>query len=121
MLWVSSAHPLLIHTIRALLARTPSARCTLVAGFHTGIPAVRRFFAALGPDILPDWQAPFRGIHEHSFHGSTRPWSGGWIPSHGDSDTHTHLEQQHEQEMGDMSERAAWVVVASLRWAPHLV
>ncbi len=70
-LWVSSAHPLLIHSIRRLLKRDRAARCVLIAGFHTGRPAVRRFFIQLAEPadegdatleherragMVPDWQ-----------------------------------------------------------------
>ncbi|ETS62972.1 hypothetical protein PaG_02742 [Moesziomyces aphidis] len=114
-LWVSSAHPLLIHSIRALLKRDRNARCVLIAGFHTGRPAVRRFFVQLAQadttgdgtladgrtaGIVPDWEeASYAGIWERNIDGATRAYS----------DT--------EDDMGDISDRGSWVVVASLRWA----
>ncbi len=114
-LWVSSAHPLLIHSIRALLKRDRNARCVLIAGFHTGRPAVRRFFVQLAQadttgdatladgrcaGIVPDWEeASYGGIWERNIDGVTRAYS----------DT--------EDDMGDISDRGSWVVVASLRWA----
>ncbi|PWY99114.1 hypothetical protein BCV70DRAFT_163578 [Testicularia cyperi] len=130
-LWVSSAHPLLIQSIRKLLKRSRGARCVLVAGFHTGRPAVRRFFLQLaqevvdldperaGAGILPDWQAKHGGIWERNVDGSERPWSTGWIPSK------TQLRPSipdgswahDDEDMGDISDRGSWVVVASLRWA----
>ncbi|PWN53314.1 hypothetical protein IE53DRAFT_408769 [Violaceomyces palustris] len=46
-LWVSSSHPLLISSLRSLLGRRSDSRILLVAGFHTGVPAVTRFFRSL--------------------------------------------------------------------------
>ncbi|TKY87155.1 hypothetical protein EX895_003832 [Sporisorium graminicola] len=136
-LWVSSAHPLLIHSIRKLLKRDRNARCVLIAGFHTGRPAVRRFFVQLAQPadsndtsldrerkagIVPDWQdTEFGGICERNVDGSQRAWSGAPVPSKADYDkgklTSFESEEGAMEEMGDISDRGSWVVVASLRWA----
>ncbi|SPO21949.1 related to NNT1 - putative nicotinamide N-methyltransferase [Ustilago trichophora] len=139
-LWVSSAHPLLIHSIRKLLKRRREARCVLIAGFHTGRPAVRRFFVQLAQradendatleegrraGIVPDWEEDkFGGIWERNIDGSCRAWSGAAVPRKADYDdgvgTNTLEEdakEDAEEEMGDISDRGSWVVVASLRWA----
>ena len=136
-LWVSSAHPLLIHSIRKLLKRSRNARCVLIAGFHTGRPAVRRFFVQLAQSadthdatldqgrtagIVPDWEEErFGGIWERSIDGSQRAWSGAPVPRKADNSagsTPVALvdTEQEEEEMGDISDRGSWVVVASLRW-----
>lgn len=148
-LWVSSAHPLLIHSIRKLLRRDRDARCILIAGFHTGRPAVRRFFLQLAQPaadanvssslgggrtagIVPDWEErTFGGIWERNIDGTQRAWSAGHVPRKTDYDAglssnslkdeskevQHQQEQVHEEEMGDISDRGSWVVVASLRWA----
>lgn len=136
-LWVSSSHPLLIHSIRRLLKRDRDARCVLVAGFHTGRPAVRRFFVQLAQaanetdksldeerkaSIIPDWQEKhFGGIWERNIDGSQRAWSSASVPCKTDYKseifTDNAEEQSAEEEMGDISDRGSWVVVASLRWA----
>ncbi|SNX83119.1 related to NNT1 - putative nicotinamide N-methyltransferase [Melanopsichium pennsylvanicum] len=137
-LWVSSAHPLLIHSIRKLLKRNRNARCVLIAGFHTGRPAVRRFFVQLAQassedkhtledeiraGVVPDWEEEkFGGIWERNIDGTQRAWFGGSVPIK--ADHHTRLagkvnwaKEEVEEEMGDISDRGSWVVVASLRWA----
>lgn len=138
-LWVSSAHPLLIHSIRKLLKRNRSARCVLIAGFHTGRPAVRRFFFQLAQPaddkdttlsdgraagIIPDWEEEsFGGIWERHIDGSRRAWSGAPMPRRSDyragASSASADEDCHngEEEMGDISGRGSWIVVASLRWA----
>ena len=139
-LWVSSAHPLLIHSIRKLLKRNRDARCVLIAGFHTGRPAVRRFFVQLAQPadendaslddgrragIVPDWdENRFGGIWERNIDCSQRAWSGAPVPRKSDYDaastSTTLLEdagKEQEEEMGDISDRGSWVVVAALRWA----
>ncbi|CDW99276.1 hypothetical protein [Sporisorium scitamineum] len=136
-LWVSSAHPLLIHSIRTLLKRDRRARCVLIAGFHTGRPAVRRFFLQLAQPappsdpsleegrkagIVPDWQEEeFGGICERNVDGSQRVWSGAALPRKADYDERRLAkfegEEGEEEEMGDISDRGSWLVVASLRWA----
>ncbi|KAF6767133.1 Nicotinamide N-methyltransferase-like protein [Kalmanozyma brasiliensis GHG001] len=136
-LWVSSAHPLLIHSIRKLLKRDRDARCVLIAGFHTGRPAVRRFFFQLAQPadqhdaslkeerkagILPDWQeTAFGGLWERNVEGVERAWAGASMPSKAVYDVNGAVKDadagQEEEEMGDISGRGSWVVVASLRWA----
>ncbi|SPO23257.1 related to NNT1 - putative nicotinamide N-methyltransferase [Ustilago trichophora] len=139
-LWVSSAHPLLIHSIRKLLKRKSEARCVLIAGFHTGQPAVRRFFAQLAQcadendetlkdgrrvGIVPDWEEEkFGGIWERNIDGSCRAWSGAAVPRKADYDARVGIrtlpedtKEEAEEEMGDIGDRGSWVVVASLRWA----
>lgn len=141
-LWVSSAHPLLIQSIRKMLKRDRNARCVLIAGFHTGRPAVRRFFVQLArPDdgndssleqgrqsgIIPDWEEErFGGIWERNIDGSQRAWASAKIPTKVDYDAGSAIktlvddaneESEAEEEMGDISDRGSWVVVTSLRWA----
>lgn len=139
-LWVSSAHPLLIHSIRKLLKRRSEARCVLIAGFHTGRPAVRRFFVQLAQradendatleegrrsGIVPDWEEDkFGGIWERNIDGSCRAWSGAAVPRRADYDARAGIKlvaedtkEEAEEEMGDIGDRGSWVVVASLRWA----
>lgn len=139
-LWVSSAHPLLIHSIRKLLKRDREARCVLIAGFHTGRPAVRRFFLQLAQPvnedvprledgrragIVPDWEEEkFGGIWERNIDGSQRAWSAGAVPRESEYDAglgsralNDDSAEEQEEEMGDISDRGSWVVVASLRWA----
>ncbi|SPC67028.1 related to NNT1 - putative nicotinamide N-methyltransferase [Ustilago sp. UG-2017b] len=141
-LWVSSAHPLLIHSIRKMLKRGRNARCVLIAGFHTGRPAVRRFFVQLAQraaandasleqgrqaGIVPDWEEMrFGGIWERNIDGSQRAWTGATIPHKPDYDAGStsrtlsddvNKEPEAEEEMGDISDRGSWVVVACLRWA----
>ncbi|GAC96205.1 hypothetical protein PHSY_003785 [Pseudozyma hubeiensis SY62] len=136
-LWVSSAHPLLIHSIRKLLKRDRDARCALIAGFHTGRPAVRRFFLQLAQPansddakleqgrkgaIIPDWEEDtFGGLWERNIDGSRRPWSGAPMPCKSNHDANSYSDNAEdvgaEEEMGDISDRGSWVVVASLRWA----
>lgn len=136
-LWVSSAHPLLIHSIRKLLKRDQAARCILIAGFHTGRPAVRRFFVQLaqpapssddsleqerGAGIVPDWQdGEFGGICQRNVDGTQRAWSGAPVPRKADLDegelARFEGDGGAEEEMGDISDRGSWVVVAALRWA----
>lgn len=111
MLWVSSQHAALIHTIRTLLKRNSNARCVVVGGFHTGRPAVTRFFRAITADsaerLVLDSSAPFGGLFERSYQGETREWTGGSISS----------VDAEEEEMGDVDERSRWAAVACLRWA----
>lgn len=98
-LWVSSQHENLLHSICALLRRDAAARCIVVAGFHTGRPATARFFeAARTRGLALDVEAPFHGWYERSFRGEERAWQGA-------------------EDMGDISERGQWVVVACLKWA----
>ena len=135
-LWVSSAHPLLIQSIRKLLKRDRRARCVLIAGFHTGRPAVRRFFVQLArpanrgdetleaerlAGIIPDWEEDsFGGVWERNIDGSRRAWVGARLPSKADDVRDWNEDGQGqgvEEEMGDISDRGSWVVVSSLRWA----
>lgn len=105
-LWVSSQHGALLATVCALLARAPHARFLLVAGFHTGRPAIARFLAAArAAGLVPASDAPFGGVYERSIFGERRAWQGSAANDDG------------EEEMGDIGERAQWVVVASLTWA----
>ncbi|KAL9934923.1 hypothetical protein V8E36_005999 [Tilletia maclaganii] len=139
-LWVSSAHPALLQTMRSLLRRSPDSRILLLAGFHTGRPAISRFFqlaaGELSPDtdgaesvastptgsqgvLIPDWEEEqYGGIWERRIDGQTRPWQGtrpkAWRRQTGDASEAT---QSQDEEMGDIRERAKWIVCASLRWA----
>lgn len=98
-LWVSSQHANLLHSLCALLARTPTARCLVVAGFHTGRLAAARFFdAAAAVGLVPDAAAAHGGLYERSVLGAERPWMGA-------------------DDLGDISERARWVLVGCLCWA----
>ena len=105
MLWVSSQHAALLHTIRALLAHTPEARCVLVAGFHTGRPAVTRFLRAATAELALDEAAPHGGLYERRFSGEVRPWQGPPLAA-----------ADEEEEMGEPEERARWVMIAVLHW-----
>lgn len=99
-LWVSSQHDALLQTVCTLLKRDAGARFVLAAGFHTGRPAVVRFFdAARHAGLALDTQAPYGGAYEQNIAGDVRPWEGT------------------DEEMGDIQERAQWVVLASWRWA----
>lgn len=103
-LWVSSQHENLLHSICALLARTPTARLLLVAGFHTGRPATARFFAAAKEaGLVPDPHTRHGGMYERSIFGDEKAWD----PT--------------ESDMGDISERSRWVVVACLGWATSVL
>jgi len=103
-LWVSSQHENLLHSICALLARTPTARLLLVAGFHTGRPATARFFAAAKEaGLVPDPHTRHGGMYERSIFGDEK----AWYPT--------------ESDMGDISERSRWVVVACLGWATSVL
>lgn len=97
-LWVSSQHAHLLHSICALLAHTSEARAVIVAGFHTGRPATARFFeAAREAGLVPDAMAKFGGMYERSVLGDERAYTAS-------------------DDMGDIEERSKWVVVACLRW-----
>ena len=97
-LWVSSQHAHLLHSICALLAHTSEARAVIVAGFHTGRPATARFFeAAREAGLVPDATAKFGGMYERSVLGDERAYTTS-------------------DDMGDIEERSKWVVVACLRW-----
>ena len=97
-LWVSSQHAHLLHSICALLAHTSEARAVIVAGFHTGRPATARFFeAAREAGLVPDATAKFGGMYERSVLGDERAYTAS-------------------DDMGDIEERSKWVVVACLRW-----
>ncbi|CAO1616599.1 unnamed protein product [Sympodiomycopsis kandeliae] len=110
-LWVSSSHPLLIHSLLALLSKqSPHARIFLSAGFHTGRPCIQRFFdmckqgtisesesGALGR-LIPDENVQFGGIWEKNvISGEIREW------------------QEDDLSMGDIQERAKWCVMAILK------
>lgn len=98
-LWVSSMHDALLATVTALLARTRDARFVLVAGFHTGRPAIARFLdAARAAGLEYVTSAPYGGVYERRFDGATRAW------------------QRVDDEMGDIGERAQWVLLAVFQW-----
>ena len=98
-LWVSSMHDALLATVTALLAHTRDARFVLVAGFHTGRPAIARFLdAALAAGLEYAADAPYGGVYERRFDGTTRAW------------------QRVDDEMGDIGERAQWVLLAVVQW-----
>lgn len=98
-LWMSSQHTHLLHSVCALLKREPSARAIVVAGFHTGRPATARFFeAARAAGLVPDEQAPYGGMYERSVFGEEKAW------------------ECDLSDMGDITERAKWVVIAILKW-----
>lgn len=121
-LWISSAHSSLIQSIRTLLRHCATARCILVAGFHTGRPAVRRFFVELAQagatqgGIVPDWETKHGGIWQRHVDGTERPLTPGWVPVKTSLPT-TFTSSTIEEDMGDISDRSSWVVIASLRWA----
>lgn len=108
-LWVSSQHAALLRSVAALLA--PGGRFVLVAGFHTGRPAITRFLRrAAAAGLVPDPSAAFGGLYERSFQGAVRAWQGAAIAG-ADADAPA------DEEMGDVGERAKWVVVATLHRA----
>ena len=103
-LWVSSQHAALLRSVAALLAA--GGQFVLVAGFHTGRPAITRFLRrAAAAGLVPDESAAFGGLYERSFQGAVRAWQGAA------------LDRDDDEEMGDVGERAKWVVVATLRRA----
>ncbi|WFD36908.1 nicotinamide N-methyltransferase [Malassezia cuniculi] len=62
-LWVSSQHEALLHSVEALLARREGARFVLVVGFHTGRPAITRFLRrAYASGLVPDVDAEYGGV-----------------------------------------------------------
>lgn len=107
-LWVSSQHAAFLHSVEALLAPAQSARFVLVAGFHTGRPAITRFLrSAHAAGLVRDASAPHGGVYERSFQGEIRPWQGASLDEPPDA--------APDEDMGDVGERARWVVVAMLR------
>ncbi|KAE8256293.1 hypothetical protein A4X13_0g2744 [Tilletia indica] len=145
-LWVSSAHDVLLRTMRSLLSHTPDARILMLAGFHTGRPAISRFFQLAAGELastdgdnksqqatsegilVPDWEDPkYGGIWERRIDGQTRAWQGvrprAWTRTSEASDKSQPANDttiaEHDEEMGEISERAKWIVCASLRWS-HL-
>lgn len=71
----------------------------LVAGYHTGRPAVGRFFElARRYGFEPDPAAPYGGRYERHMSGTLRAY-------------------HKADELGDVGERGEWVVVCVFRWA----
>ena len=112
-LWISSAHPSLIHSLCTLISKTNSeARILVSAGFHTGRPCVGRFFdlcaagSALGK-LVPDEEAG--GIWEKNvLTGQERPFV-----AYADAD-----EDAQARQLIGIEERAKWCVMSALKWLP---
>ncbi|KAK0544298.1 hypothetical protein OC846_006128 [Tilletia horrida] len=129
-LWVSSAHVALLQTMRALLRKDAQSRILLLAGFHTGRPAISRFLQRAAGELsddddaikiqdpesdilIPDWEdSQFGGIWERHIDGTVRPWQGvrpkAWLRQV--NGVHTSelrgLETAADEEMGDIGDRA---------------
>ncbi|CAD6948631.1 unnamed protein product [Tilletia controversa] len=142
---VSSAHGVLLQTMKSLLSQTSDARVLMLAGFHTGRPAIARWFQLAAGELndttdddgrtqdapstgvlVPDWEdARYGGVWERRIDGQTRPWQGvrprAWTRTSQEASAAEPAEEatEHDEEMGEISERSKWIVCASLRWS-HL-
>lgn len=126
-LWMSSTHALLLRSLLTLVSR--QGRILLAAGYHSGIPCVRRFFdlcdqgikglGRLVPDEAagpaghlrdPNSLTNIVGVWEKNIpSGEIRPWKYKSAVS-GTS--------EHQEGLGSIDERAQWCVMACLKWAP---
>lgn len=129
-LWLSSSHEPLLRTIRALLARTPTARCIVVSGFHTGRRAITHFFRLAASSEEPNQQSALVPSTESNgiptvfeynvVTKATRAWSGkstfldGLL--HGPTEREG-MEDESQDSMDDYTERAKWLSYVSLQWA----
>ncbi|PWN91562.1 hypothetical protein FA10DRAFT_265412 [Acaromyces ingoldii] len=105
-LWMGQLHEPLVATISTCLSRSESARAIIVAGFHTGRPAIARFMViAASHGLVPDGDdAKYGGAFERCVDGQTRRWSKS-------------LEEQND----DHVERTRWTFYTTLRWKSTLL
>jgi len=107
-LWYSAGHLLLLDSLNELLARTPTARVCIVAGFHSGRATPRSFLRKAGERGLVRrgrWQ-------EVGTDGRRREWGWDLRRKEGDADREGEWE-----EVEDASERNKWVVEGELGWS----
>ncbi|CAO1618208.1 unnamed protein product [Parajaminaea phylloscopi] len=123
-LWISSTHSLLLHSLLTLVAR--HGRVLVAAGFHSGYPAVRRFFElcergikGLGKLVPDETAVPAEGAEsclttiagiwkKNTPTGEIAPW-----------EPRRQLQDEgREDDMGSIEERAKWCVMACLKWMP---
>ena len=101
--WDQWAHLDLAKSVSLLLARRPTARFHLIAGFHTGRATLARFFErieAKGLEIERIVEAEVKGgtIEQYGWSGRQRPW------------------QSREDEPEPIEQRNRWLVRATLKW-----
>lgn len=94
-LWMPWQHANLHKSIAFFLKQTPSARCWVVAGFHTGREKMKGFYEA---EPLEAVGLEVEHIWERDCNGEERPW------------------RSLVEDDDDVSMRKRWLVVASLKW-----
>lgn len=133
LLWLSSSHAALLNAIHTLLSHSPSARCILLSGFHTGRRALSHFFrlattttiTANGRErklvVSTDEHGSPRVAEYNVVTGCLRHWTGvSSFPLGGEtpSDNCAHEDEESaEDNMDDHSERTKWLLYVSLQWA----
>jgi len=105
-LWLTPSHDALLSTLTQLLARTPSARIHLVAGFHSGRNAIRSFLRkakAVGLEKKgPEWE-------EIAVGGEKRKW--GWDVEGENLEAGEWIDEKESN-----AKRGKWVVVGEMGW-----
>ncbi|GAA6032471.1 hypothetical protein JCM8097_004777 [Rhodosporidiobolus ruineniae] len=112
-LWYSSAHTLLLSSLGRLLARTPSARIHIVAGFHSGRATVRSFLRKarkVGLVRKGEWT-------EVSTKGERRQWGWDLKRREGNGGEDDGEDEESWEEKEDASERNKWAVEGDLGWS----
>lgn len=124
-LWLSSSHQPLLKTIKSLLARTSTAKCIVVSGFHTGRRALSKFFAMACAKTGSQSQhlrtsKDINGkpiVFEFNVvTNQARQWTGEHpflsIQTQDDADE----EQEEQDNMDDFTERTKWLLYVCLEW-----
>ncbi|CEQ43188.1 SPOSA6832_05088 [Sporobolomyces salmonicolor] len=110
-LWASSSHDLLLSSLPLLLARTPSSRIHITAGFHSGRATVRSFLRkARLKGFVPKGEWAEVGVK-----GERRAW--GWDLEDGAKEG----EEGEWVEKEEASERNKWLVEGALGWGEGYV
>lgn len=118
-LWLSSSHQPLLNTIVSMLAKTSTAKCIVVSGFHTGRRALSKFFAMTCSKDGPQSQhlrtsKDANGIpivfEFNVVTNQARPWSGK--QPFAQIDTH----EEEQDNMDDFTERTKWLLYVCLEW-----
>ncbi|PWN35912.1 uncharacterized protein FA14DRAFT_121019 [Meira miltonrushii] len=118
-LWLSSSHQPLLNTILSMLARTSTAKCIVVSGFHTGRRALSKFFAMAcsKSGLQSQYLRTSKDSHGRSIvfefnvvTNKARPWSGRQPFAQDDGD------EEEQDNMDDFTERTKWLLYVCLEW-----
>ncbi|MCO5598801.1 hypothetical protein L7F22_052900 [Adiantum nelumboides] len=117
-LWLSSSHQSLLNTILSMLAKTSTAKCIIVSGFHTGRRALSKFFAmTFAQNLRPSKDINGKPIvfEFNVVTNQARQWSGkqSFISTQKQDDSD---EEEQQDNMDDFTERTKWLLYVCLEW-----